>query len=255
MGCYYIYKGKQYQELDNLYPILLGEMEEQASVVKVENGKETTVKINTELFPDKRDNFPPFPAKGSSSKVVKSGVEEVFQENPELASIGTQQQYSAYLDTIFPDSKVKDIVYHGSSEKFENFKDEKLGTSTKAKDTDRGHAFSNSKEVAKTYGNNIYSSILNTKNIVEVSPISGESSEFKNEYTSLKEDIDSLEKNLKYNTLITDSKDLPWEYSSDSKKIKRILNIKKEGLNFIAYLDGKKIKELTKEEALKAWNT
>lgn len=55
MGCYYIYKGKQYQELDNLYPILLGEMEEQASVVKVENGKETTVKINTELFPDKRD--------------------------------------------------------------------------------------------------------------------------------------------------------------------------------------------------------
>ena len=190
-----------------------------------------------------------------TSNIIKPGVEEVFQENPELASIGTQQQYSAYLDTIFPDSKVKDIVYHGSSEKFENFKDEKLGTSTKAKDTDRGHAFSNSKEVAKTYGNNIYSSILNTKNIVEVSPISGESSEFKNEYTSLKEDIDSLEKNLKYNTLITDSKDLPLEYSSYSKKIKRILNIKKEGLNFIAYLDGKKIKELTKEEALAAWNT
>ena len=58
MGCYYIYKGKQYQELDNLYPILLGEMEEQASVVKVENGKETTVKINTELFPDKRESLP-----------------------------------------------------------------------------------------------------------------------------------------------------------------------------------------------------
>ena len=57
MGCYYIYKGKQYQELDNLYPILLGEMEEQASVVKVENGKETTVKINTELFPDKRESL------------------------------------------------------------------------------------------------------------------------------------------------------------------------------------------------------
>ena len=55
MGCYYIYKGKQYQELDNLYPVLLGEMEKEASVVKVENGKETTVKINTELFPDKRD--------------------------------------------------------------------------------------------------------------------------------------------------------------------------------------------------------
>ena len=55
MNCYYLYKGKQYQELDNLYPVLLGEMEAQASVVKVENGKETTVKINTELFPDKKE--------------------------------------------------------------------------------------------------------------------------------------------------------------------------------------------------------
>ena len=55
MSCYYIYKGKQYKELYDLYPVLLGEMEAQESVVKVENGKETTVKINTELFPDKRD--------------------------------------------------------------------------------------------------------------------------------------------------------------------------------------------------------
>ena len=58
MSCYYIYKEKQYKELDDLYPVLLGEMEAQASVVKVENGKETTVKINTELFPDKKDELP-----------------------------------------------------------------------------------------------------------------------------------------------------------------------------------------------------
>ena len=32
-----------------------------------------------------------------------------------------QQLYSQYLDTIFPDSKVKDIVYHGTSNKFEQF--------------------------------------------------------------------------------------------------------------------------------------
>jgi hypothetical protein len=30
-----------------------------------------------------------------------------------------QQQYSQYLDTIFPDSKVKDIVYHGSKSKID----------------------------------------------------------------------------------------------------------------------------------------
>ena len=58
------------------------------------------------------------PAK--SINEVKPGVAEIFQENPELASIGTQEQYSAYLNTIFPDSQVKDIVYHASSEKFEN---------------------------------------------------------------------------------------------------------------------------------------
>ncbi len=32
-----------------------------------------------------------------------------------------QQLYSQYLDTIFPDSKVKDIVYHGADEKIEDF--------------------------------------------------------------------------------------------------------------------------------------
>ena len=45
---------------------------------------------------------------------IKPGVTEVFESNPELANIGTQEQYSQYLDTIFPNSKVKDIVYHGS---------------------------------------------------------------------------------------------------------------------------------------------
>jgi hypothetical protein len=43
---------------------------------------------------------------------VKSGVEELFNKNTELDSIGTPQQYSAYLDTIFPNSKVKDILAH-----------------------------------------------------------------------------------------------------------------------------------------------
>ena len=45
---------------------------------------------------------------------VKPGVEEVFNNNPELANIGTAEQYSAYLDSIFPNSQVKDIVYNGN---------------------------------------------------------------------------------------------------------------------------------------------
>ena len=46
---------------------------------------------------------------------TKQGVDFVFEQNTELASIGTQEQYSQYLDTIFPNSKVKDIVYHGTT--------------------------------------------------------------------------------------------------------------------------------------------
>ena len=45
---------------------------------------------------------------------IKQGVDFIFEQNPELATIGTEQQYSQYLNTIFPDSKIKDIVYYGS---------------------------------------------------------------------------------------------------------------------------------------------
>ncbi len=57
------------------------------------------------------------PKVNKSSTQIKPGVEELFLQSPELASIGTSQQYSAYLDTIFPNSKVKDIVYHKTSSK------------------------------------------------------------------------------------------------------------------------------------------
>jgi hypothetical protein len=59
--------------------------------------------------------------KDNSTYRVKEGVNFVFEQNPELFSIGTTQQYSQYLDTIFPDSKVKDIVYHGTNKKFDRF--------------------------------------------------------------------------------------------------------------------------------------
>lgn len=36
-----------------------------------------------------------------------------------------QQLYSQYLDTIFPDSKVKDIVYHGTNSEFDKFQKDK----------------------------------------------------------------------------------------------------------------------------------
>lgn len=65
---------------------------------------------------------------------IKEGVDFVFEQNPELEQIGTKEQYSNYLDTIFPESKVNNIVYHGTTNnEFINFKEtnikflEKLG--------------------------------------------------------------------------------------------------------------------------------
>lgn len=43
------------------------------------------------------------------------GSDLVFNENPLLSNIGNKEQYSNYLDTIFPSSKAKDIFYHGYS--------------------------------------------------------------------------------------------------------------------------------------------
>ena len=67
----------------------------------------------------------PTPQKIDSSKVenttekplLKTGVDFVFEQNPSLSLIGTQEQYSEYLETIFPDSKIKDIVFHEASAK------------------------------------------------------------------------------------------------------------------------------------------
>jgi hypothetical protein len=75
---------------------------------------------------------------------VKEGVSELFESNSELASIGTPEQYSAYLDAIFPDSKVKDIVYHGSYAEIDEFLKEFLGKNTRAESAKKGFFFSSS---------------------------------------------------------------------------------------------------------------
>lgn len=57
---------------------------------------------------------------------IKEGVDFVFEQNPELEKIGTREQYSQYLDTIFPESKIKDIVYHQTTSREFDITDWKL---------------------------------------------------------------------------------------------------------------------------------
>ena len=66
---------------------------------------------------------------------VKEGVSEVFEIKPELANIGTQEQYSEWINYLLTKGKlkgttVKDILYHGTYEDFEEFSKEKRGNIT-----------------------------------------------------------------------------------------------------------------------------
>jgi hypothetical protein len=83
-------------------------------------------------------------------------VKSVHSENPELKEVGTATQYYKYLKTIFPESKVKDIVYHGSPNKFPEFKDPST--------SGLSHIWFSEKPLKGQFGENVYSVILNIKN-------------------------------------------------------------------------------------------
>ena len=87
---------------------------------------------------------------------IKEGVDFIFEQNPELAQIGTKEQYSEYLNTIFPGSKVKDIVYHASANKFSEFKD--------PSSSGLSHIWFSQKPLLGQYGENIYRVLLNIEN-------------------------------------------------------------------------------------------
>jgi len=119
------------------------------------------------LWQESNNRLDEFPSKlwmenqlSDNTTDIKPGVQELFESNPELANIGSQEQYSQYLDTIFPDSQVKDIVYHGTNKEFDKFK------------SDFNYYFSSNLEIAKGYSTkftenpkpNVKSVILNIKN-------------------------------------------------------------------------------------------
>lgn len=85
-------------------------------------------------------------------KSLKKGVLELFDSNSELSKIGTPEQYSQYLNTIFPNSKVKDIVYHGTNRKFEQFNKDFLASRDAYKNASSlGFYFTTSKSLAEKY--------------------------------------------------------------------------------------------------------
>ena len=104
MSCVITYKGQKYSE-------------EQFKEYFINNKQEfaTSIAKNKDVM----DSF----------KRKMEGIDYVFSQSPELASIGSKAQYLQYLSTIFKNSKVKEIVYHGTlpENRFEKF-DKQKGT-------------------------------------------------------------------------------------------------------------------------------
>jgi hypothetical protein len=127
---------------------------------------------------------------------IKPGVSELFEQSPELTNIGTPEQYSQYLDTIFPDSKVKDLVYHGTDvEGLQQFSLKYFGQ----KDVgDRGYGIylSKDRDIAQGYGEHLYSVLVNIQNPYNVRFKDNDPSYLWNriERNSYSKDIEQLEK-------------------------------------------------------------
>ena len=100
----------------------------------------------------------------SAAVEVKEGVQEIFNSNPELAQIGTKEQYSQYLDTIFLDSNMREIVYR--ADRRTNL-DEKTTVNDKTLVYPTGVFYTTNLGYAKTLNKElkgkIYPSLLNIK--------------------------------------------------------------------------------------------
>jgi hypothetical protein len=52
----------------------------------------------------------------------------VYSKCPELREVGSKKEYSNYLEKVFPDSQIKDVVYHDTDNDFDIFDKDKMGS-------------------------------------------------------------------------------------------------------------------------------
>ncbi len=50
----------------------------------------------------------------------QKSIAEVFHSHPELANIGSAEEYATYLESIFPQSVLRDIAWHGMRDNIEH---------------------------------------------------------------------------------------------------------------------------------------
>jgi hypothetical protein len=124
--------------------------------------------------------LPPSFVTGGKSDFIVFNNTNLYEVNS-IAQITPQQkqqalqQYSQYLDQIFPNSVVKNIVYHGTDKIFESFSKniEKI-PNREISNTANAYFFSNDLSRIKDYGKNKINAILNVKEFLGFKNISND---------------------------------------------------------------------------------
>ncbi|MFO0743874.1 MAG: hypothetical protein U0469_02375 [Candidatus Paceibacterota bacterium] len=115
--------------------------------------------INLDDVQDKVGNF----------ENLQKAKEQIKEKVKQFETKEAVELYCEYLKTIFPESKVQDIVWHYSDNEFkdENFKPTKPNFDT-LNSIEGVYNFSTSQNFVKRYGKNAYAVILNINNPIEV---------------------------------------------------------------------------------------
>ncbi len=100
---------------------------------------------------------------GKKELAFKEGLDFLFEQNPELANIGTKEQYAKYLETIFPESKIRDIVYHGTQNNFDQFDESKISENS-GNFGFYGKGFYFTPDQRSIYGDVIVKALINIRN-------------------------------------------------------------------------------------------
>jgi len=183
--------------------------------------------------------------KTKDSDPTQYSIKEVFKKTPELSKIGTEKQYSEYIDTVFPKSKVKDIVFHGGNAGIEQFSKERLGEKTQAESSKMGFFFSGNEDVSLTYIQKTY--------LTEVGKLKSFIDDYNNKVSKAKEEYD--DKSSEYFRLLNEADKIlnkiidfikkltNHEYVSNNKKLKNALEIKRKKYENFDILERQKYKE------------
>ena len=199
---------KKLSESVNSDPKLIQEKQDiEAKIAELD--KEFSVESKEELastvIPETTENI------NTESLEIKPEVKELFESNPKLAAIGTQQQYSKYLDTIFTDSKMRDIVYHGSMSKYiESFDKFKFLSGEGANAFGQGFYFTKAKNTARFYSDSIYANEYNSSKMDE-----GDILAYKSMTNEERKEIFT---GKIYPVLINIKKPISWEEASTEKR-------------------------------------